>query len=126
MATQRAEVYVCSVCQNSVEVIRAGAGTLVCCGVPMDRLTENSTDAAEEKHVPVIEQIDGGIRVKVGSVAHPVAEDHYIEWIEVAVGDDCCRRYLSPGDEPEAVFPIEGGQITARAFCNLHGLWKVE
>ncbi len=124
MATQRLQVYKCNICGNMVEVIHAGAGELVCCGQPMELLTENTTDAALEKHVPVIEKVDGGIKVKVGSVAHPMQEDHYIEWIEVVIDGKAYRQFLSPGDAPEAVFPVEGDRITAREFCNLHGLWK--
>ena len=126
MATERLQVYKCNSCGNIVEVIHAGAGELVCCGKPMDLLAENTTDAALEKHVPVIEKVDGGIRVKVGSVAHPMQEDHYIEWIEVIVDGKAYRQFLRPGDAPEAVFPVEGDRITAREFCNLHGLWKSE
>ena len=126
MATERLQVYKCNACGNIVEVIHAGAGELVCCGRPMELLTENTTDAALEKHVPVIEKVDGGIRVKVGSVSHPMQEDHYIEWIEVMVDGKAYRQFLSPGDVPEAVFPLEGESISAREFCNLHGLWKSE
>jgi len=124
MATQRSQIYKCSVCGNEVEVIHAGAGELVCCGVPMDLLAENTTDAAREKHVPVIEKLDQGVRVKVGSVPHPMEENHYIQWIEVIADGKTCRQYLNPGEEPEAVFPIEAEQVTAREICNLHGLWK--
>ena len=124
MATERLQVYRCPLCGNIVEVMHAGAGTLVCCGQPMEMLTENTTDAAVEKHVPVIEQADGGVRVAVGSVAHPMAEDHYIEWIEIIVNGKSYRQYLNPGEAPEAFFPIESSKVTARAYCNLHGLWK--
>ena len=124
MATRRLQVYKCQVCGNIVEVIHAGGGTLVCCGKAMDLLTENTTDAAEEKHVPVIEKVDGGIKVKVGAVAHPMEDAHYIEWIEVVAGDNAYRRFLNAGDPPEAVFPVDDEQVTVRAFCNLHGLWK--
>ena len=124
MATANLQVYKCAVCGNIVEVIHVGEGTLVCCGQPMRLLTENTTDAAEEKHVPVIEKVDGGIRVKVGEVKHPMEEKHYIEWIEVIADGRAYRQFLSPGDPPEALFQIEGGEITAREFCNLHGLWK--
>jgi superoxide reductase len=123
MATQRSQVYVCSICGNMVEVARAGAGTLVCCGVPMDHLTENTTDAAQEKHVPVVEKVDGGVQVTVGSVEHPMQDDHYIEWIEVSADGKTYRQYLNPGDKPQAVFPIEAEEVTAREVCNLHGLW---
>ena len=124
METQRLQVYECSVCDNMVEMVRGGKGTLVCCNEPMNLLTENTTDAAQEKHVPVIEQTGNGIKVKVGSVAHPMQDDHYIEWIEVIVDGKTCRQFLSPSDAPEADFAVTGEQISARAFCNLHGLWK--
>jgi len=125
MPRNRLEVYSCDVCGNMVEVVRGKSGTLVCCGKPMELLEADSVDAATEKHVPVIEDAEGGgILVKVGSVAHPMAEDHYIEWIEIIRGERVSRQYLAPGDAPEAKFcgPAEG--TTARAFCNLHGLWK--
>jgi len=124
MATEQLQVYKCNVCGNMVETVRAGAGELVCCGQPMELLAENVTDAAREKHVPVIEKVGGGIKVKVGSAPHPMEAKHYIEWIEVIAGGRACRQFLKPGDAPEALFPEEGGQVTAREFCNLHGLWK--
>jgi superoxide reductase len=124
MATERLQVYRCPLCGNMVEVVHAGGGTLVCCGQPMELQTENTTDAATEKHVPVIEQTDGGIRVVVGSVAHPMGDDHYIEWIEVVANGKSYRQFLSPNESPEAFFPLSGADITARAYCNLHGLWK--
>jgi len=107
-----------------VEVLRGGVGELVCCGQPMKKLVENTVDAAKEKHVPVIEKTDGGVRVKIGSVPHPMEEKHYIEWIEVIVDGKAYREFLKPGDAPEATFPVSGAQITAREHCNLHGLWK--
>jgi superoxide reductase len=124
MATARLQVYRCNICGNIVEVIHTGAGELVCCGQPMELLVENTTDAAQEKHVPVIEKVDGGIKVAVGSVAHPMEEDHFIEWIEVLVDGKAYRQFLNPGEAPEAFFSVEGEEITAREFCNLHGLWK--
>jgi len=126
MATQTTQVYKCGSCGNMVEVIHAGAGTLVCCEKPMELLVENTTDAAREKHVPVVEKVDGGIKVKVGQAPHPMEEKHYIEWIEVLADGKCCRRFLSPGDAPEAEFRVGGEGFSVRAFCNLHGLWKVE
>ncbi len=117
-------IYKCEVCGNIVEVIHAGAGELVCCGQPMTLLAENSVDASREKHVPVIEKTPGGVKVKVGSVPHPMEEKHYIEWIEVVADGKAYRQFLKPGNAPEAVFAVEGAQITARAYCNLHGLWK--
>ena len=124
MATEKLQVYKCPICGNIVEVVHAAGGTLACCGQPMDLLTENTTDAAVEKHVPVIETAGGGIRVAVGSVAHPMGDDHYIEWIEVLVDGKAYRQFLNPGDTPEAFFAIEGTNVSARAYCNLHGLWK--
>ena len=118
------EIYKCAICGNIVEVLHSGAGELVCCGEPMARLTENTTDAAKEKHVPVIEKIAGGYKVRVGSVAHPMEEKHYIEWIELLADGMAYRRFLNPGDAPEAVFNIGAKSVTAREFCNLHGLWK--
>ena len=124
MATQRLQVYKCAVCGNMVEMIHEGAGQLVCCGQPMELLAENSTDAATEKHVPVIEKAAGGFKVTVSSVSHPMEEKHYIEWIELIADGKAYRQFLAPGQAPEALFPVEGNQITARAYCNLHGLWK--
>ena len=120
------EVYKCSLCGNMVEVLHGGDGELVCCGKPMDLQKANTVDAAQEKHVPVVEKVDGGYKVAVGSVAHPMADDHFIEWIELVAGGKAYRQFLSPGSVPEAFFAVEGGDITAREHCNLHGLWKGE
>ncbi len=121
---QRHEIYKCEVCGNIVEVLTAGGGTLVCCGQPMKLYKENTVDAAKEKHVPVIEKINGGYKVRVGSVAHPMEAKHYIEWIEIIADGKAYRQFLNPGDKPEAVFMIDAAKITAREYCNLHGLWK--
>jgi superoxide reductase len=121
---ERTEIYKCDLCGNIVEVLHGGAGELVCCGQPMVCLTANTVDAAKEKHVPVIEKIDGGVKVKVGSVAHPMEEKHYIEWIEIIADGKTYRQYLKPGAAPEAVFKVTAASITAREYCNLHGLWK--
>lgn len=122
--TAKNQIYVCPHCGNIVEVLTAGGGTLKCCGDAMQLLTENTTDAATEKHVPVIEEVDGGIKVTVGEVNHPMGDDHWIEWIEVSVDGKSYRQFLSPDDKPEAFFNISGNKISARAYCNLHGLWK--
>ena len=122
--TQRLQIYKCEKCGNIVEVMHAGAGELWCCGQPMTRFDENTTDAAVEKHVPVVTTIDGGFKVTVGSVNHPMADDHYIEWIELLAGDEVLCRHLSPQDAPEAVFLTEARSVHARAYCNLHGLWR--
>ena len=118
------EVYKCQSCGNMVEVIHGGDGQLECCGAAMDLLTENTTDAAKEKHVPVIEKVDGGYKVVVGSVAHPMEEDHLIEWIELVADGKAYRQFLKPGDAPEAFFEVEATTVVAREFCNKHGLWK--
>ena len=122
--TQRLEVYKCNVCGNIVDVLHAGVGQLVCCGQPMTCMKENTVDAAKEKHVPVIEKIQGGVKVKVGSVAHPMEEKHYIEWIEIVADGKSYRQFLKPGQTPEATFMIEAANISAREYCNLHGHWK--
>lgn len=121
---ERLQVYKCEACGNIVEVLVGGAGELVCCGSPMALLTENTVDAAKEKHVPVIEKVDGGVKVKVGEVAHPMEEKHYIQWIEIIADGKTYRQYLEPGQTPEATFNVDAAQITAREYCNLHGLWK--
>jgi len=122
--TEKLQIYKCEVCGNIVEVLHEGAGELVCCGQPMILCEENTVDAAKEKHVPVVEKTTGGVKVKVGSVAHPMEEKHYIEWIEIISDGKAYRQFLKPGDAPEATFDIEAGDVTAREYCNLHGLWK--
>jgi superoxide reductase len=117
------ELYRCNKCGNIVEILHLGVGTLVCCGEPMELLKENSVDAAQEKHVPVIEKTESGVKVIVGSVLHPMTEEHYIEWIEVIYGEQVYRKQLKPGQKPIAEFNINGA-VSARAYCNLHGLWK--
>jgi superoxide reductase len=122
--TARLQIYKCEVCGNIVEVLHEGKGELVCCGQPMKLLVENTVDAAKEKHVPAIEKTASGVTVKVGSVAHPMEEKHYIEWIEIIADGKAYRQFLKPGDAPEAVFEIKANKIEAREHCNLHGLWK--
>lgn len=125
------QIYKCSVCGNIVEVLHIGGGQLVCCGKPMELLKEKIQDVGLEKHVPIIEKTEKGIRVKVGSIPHPMEEKHYIEWIEIIVDGRYCRKFLKPGDKPEAEFEVqadplagEARNITAREYCNIHGLWK--
>lgn len=126
--TKQYEVYKCSVCGNIVEVLHAAGGQLVCCGQPMKLQVPGETDAATEKHVPVIEKIEGGYHVKVGSVEHPMQEAHWIEWIEL-ICEECGkiqRKYLKPGDKPEADFITPSKKVLVREYCNLHGLWQKE
>jgi len=118
------QIYKCEVCGNIVEVMHGGKGELVCCGKPMKLFKEGAVDAALEKHVPVIEKTEKGFKVTVGSVAHPMEEKHYIEWIEAAADGKVYKQLLKPGDAPEAEFCVEADRITAREYCNIHGLWK--
>jgi len=110
--TQLKQIYKCSVCGNIVEVIHASGGELVCCGKPMELLQEKTEDQGYEKHVPVIERTEQGILVKVGSIPHPMADGR------------SCRKFLKPGDKPEALFTVTAQEVIAREYCNLHGLWK--
>ena len=127
--TTRMEIYRCELCGNIVEVVTAGAGTLVCCGQKMTVQTENTVDAATEKHVPVAELAAAGLTVKVGSVDHPMTDEHFIEWVQLIdpQGVHSPRHYLKAGDEPHTVFkmPVQKGWMV-RAYCNLHGLWTSE
>jgi superoxide reductase len=119
------EVYKCNVCGNIIEVVTAGKGNnLVCCGQSMELLKEKTTDAGLEKHVPVIERTATGVKVKVGSIPHPMEDAHYIQWIEILADGIAFRKYLKPRDKPEAEFCIKAQNISAREYCNLHGLWK--
>jgi superoxide reductase len=121
---ERFEIYKCDICGNIVEVLHGGAGTLVCCGADMQLLKENTTDAATEKHVPVVEKTETGTKVKVGEVAHPMEEKHFIEWIQLITDGTSCRKFLNPGDAPEIECPVKPNEFMVRAYCNLHGLWK--
>ena len=118
------EVYKCIHCGNIVEVMHAGGSDLVCCGEPMKLMKEGTSDGAKEKHVPVIEKTATGYKVKVGSVAHPMEETHWIEWIELIADGRSYTRFLKPGDAPEAEFCIQATEVSAREYCNLHGHWK--
>ena len=121
---KKMQVYKCNECGNIVEVLHGSAGTLSCCGKPMALIEENTVDAAKEKHVPVVEAGDGKITVKVGSAPHPMEDAHHIEWVEVIEDDMLKRVYLKPGEGPEAHFCCGTDAAIARAYCNLHGLWK--
>jgi len=122
--TKQKQIYRCNLCGNIVEVLHAGDGQLVCCGQPMELLKEKTEDAGLEKHVPVIEKTETGLKVKVGSVPHPMEEKHYIEWIEVIADGRVYRKFLKPSDKPEAEFELKSEEIGAREYCTIHGLWK--
>ena len=122
--TKKREIYRCTTCGNMVEVMIEGAGELVCCGKPMKRLEANTVDASQEKHVPVVEEMEGGLKVKVGSIPHPMTESHFIQWIELVTPSKVLRHELKPNDEPEALFITNEQVVCVREYCNLHGLWK--
>jgi len=123
--TKLREIYKCNVCGNIVEVIHVGAGQLVCCGEPMQLMDEKTQDSSVEKHVPYVEKTKNGILVKIGqNQAHPMEEKHYIEWIQVITDNAAYRKFLKPGDKPQAEFPIKADKVQAREYCNIHGLWK--
>lgn len=118
------EVYKCEKSGLMVEVLQDAEGTPMCCGEPMKLLRENTTDGAKEKHVPVVEKIEGGYRVTVGSVEHPMTDAHYIQWIELVTPMGVLRHNLTPQDKPVAEFKTDATEVEAREYCNLHGLWK--
>jgi len=122
--TVQKQIFKCNVCGNIVEVLHAGVGQLVCCGQPMELLTEKTEDVGLEKHVPVIERVGNKVKVKVGSVPHPMEQKHYIEWIEVITDGGTCRKFLKAGEKPEAEFEIAVEKIEAREYCSIHELWK--
>ncbi|HOX91289.1 MAG TPA: desulfoferrodoxin [Spirochaetales bacterium] len=124
--TELNQIYKCEKCGNIVEVVHASQGELWCCGQAMKLFKENTSDGAKEKHVPVLERIAKGWRVTVGAVAHPMEDKHFIEWIELIADGTVYRAYLKPGDKPEAEFCVEASRVSAREYCNLHGLWKAE
>lgn len=119
------QIYRCKVCENIVEMVHSGIGELVCCGQAMGLLDERTEETGAEKHVPVMENTDSGVKVKIGSIPHPMEDEHHIEWIEIMVDGAVYKKFLKPGDEPEAVFEIDASieSITARDYCNIHGLW---
>lgn len=118
------QIYKCNICGNIIEVLHTGKDELVCCGQPMELLQEKTSDVGMEKHVPIIEATERGIKVKVGDVPHPMEEQHYIEWIQVITDSESCRKFLKPGDKPEADFDITSQTLVAREHCNVHSLWK--
>jgi superoxide reductase len=123
--TNLRELYHCSICGNVVEVVNTGATSLVCCKKPMEKLVAGSKDASMEKHVPVVEDVDEGIKVKVGSAAHPMEEKHFIRFIEVLTKDQVLRAELAPNQAPEASFLVKADDVVeVREYCTVHGLWN--
>jgi superoxide reductase len=123
---EKLQVYKCSNCGNMVEVLTAGTGSPACCDRPMQNLAAKTADQGREKHTPVIEKDNGSIKVKIGSLPHPMEEKHYIEWIEVVTDGKVYRQFLSPGQTPEAVFNVSARNVRARQHCNLHGMWEAK
>lgn len=123
--TKKSEIYKCEVCGNIVEVLHEGAGTLVCCGKPMILKEEQESGEYAEKHAPVKMNNEEGVVVNVGKVEHPMEEKHYIEWIEISTDRGESKKFLKPGEKPEAKFPVKK-EIKTRMYCNIHGLWKGE
>lgn len=124
--TKLRQIYKCNVCGNIVEVIHTGVGQLVCCGQPMELLAEKTVDIGSEKHVPVIGKVGNQVKVKVGSVPHPMEEKHYVEWIEIIANGKACRKFLKPGEKAEAEFETTAEKIEAREYCNIHGSWRTK
>jgi len=124
--TKIGEVYKCEICGNIIEVLHEGAGELVCCGQPMKIIEEKIKEIGNEKHKPIIEKNKEGVLIKVGSIPHPMEPNHYIEWIEISTDRGESKKFLNPEDSPEAMFPVKAKKIKARAYCNVHGLWKSE
>ena len=125
---KRATFYKCAKCGNIAIKVVDGGGTMSCCGEPMQVLEANTTDAAKEKHVPVIEAKGSQVTVKIGSAPHPMVEAHYIQWVYLQTKNGGQFHYFAPGDAPEATFALAEGDaaVAAYEYCNLHGLWKAE
>jgi len=123
--TELREIYRCDICGNVIEIVNTGSPSLVCCGKPMIKLITKSGDEGKEKHIPVIEELGDKVIVKIGSIPHPMENDHYIVFIEVMTERDIFRRELKPGDNPSAIFNIKKSEIKeVREYCNKHMLWK--
>jgi superoxide reductase len=123
MAKQK-QIFKCNVCGHIIEVLHPGVGELVCCNQPMALAAEKTEDEGREKHQPIIEKTESGVKIKVGSIPHPMTAEHYIEWIEIFADGRSYKKFLNPGDAPEAEFCLTAEKIEARAYCNVHGLWQ--
>ena len=121
---EQKQIYKCNICGNIVEVLHQGVGTLVCCGQSMKLMEEKIKDVGNEKHVPIIEKNEEGVKVKVSSIPHPMTEEHHIEWIEISTENGESKKFLKPEESPEATFPVKNKNVKSREYCNLHGLWK--
>jgi superoxide reductase len=120
---KKRDIYKCETCGNIVEILHEGAGTLVCCDEPMQLQKEKVKEEGNEKHVPIIEKDQEGVIIKVGSIPHPMTKEHHIEWVEISTEKGESKKFLQPGDKPEAAFPVKK-KVKSREYCNIHGLWK--
>ena len=119
--------YVCSRCGNLVGMIKESGVPMMCCGQKMDELVPNTVEASGEKHIPAVTLGDGVVEVNVGSVGHPMAPEHFIEWVYVQTEKGGQRKALKPGDAPHVTFALgDDKAVAVYAYCNLHGLWKVD
>lgn len=118
------KIYKCSICGNIIELLHDGGKEIICCGKPMEILAEKNNNEGMEKHIPVVERTETGTRVKIGSIEHPMEENHYIEWIEINFDGKSGKKFLHPGEKPEAEFEARPENFTVRCYCNVHGLWK--
>ncbi len=123
---EKLEVYKCEMCGNEVEVLKGGMGALECCGQPMILMAPKTEDAGMEKHLPVVEVTDTGVTVKVGSIPHPMEEEHFITWIEVITNSRTYKKFLEPGAPAMAEFETTCKVREVRSYCNLHGLWSTK
>jgi len=122
--TTKQQIWKCEVCGNIIEILHSGADSLVCCNQPMVLQEEKTQEEGNEKHKPIIEENDEGVSVKVGSIEHPMEDKHYIEWIEISTDKGSSKKFLNLGEKPEVKFPVKTKINQARAYCNVHGLWK--
>jgi superoxide reductase len=125
--TEKKQIYRCNICGNIIEVLQIGTGELNCCNQAMKILKEKTGDIGPEKHIPIIEKTDAGVKIKVGKLPHPMKDEHCIEWVEIISDNRIYRNYLLPGDPPEVEFDVkieDINQVRARQYCSIHGLWK--
>ena len=119
--------YICPYCGNIVEMIHDAGVKLMCCGQKMEELVAGAVEASQEKHIPAVDMEGGIVNVKVGAVEHPMADNHWIEWVQVVTDKGVQRKHLNPGDAPKVKFLLSNEKpLAVYAYCNLHGLWKVE
>ncbi len=122
----KAKFYICRHCGNQIEIVKSAGVPVMCCGEKMHELIPNTAEAAGEKHLPVVSVEGDKVTVNVGAVNHPMAEEHYIEWVYVETEKGGARKHLAPGDAPAVEFTVKEKPVAVYAYCNLHGLWATE